>query len=145
MKKILQLASLAFIFAAPVIFVIARYSQDREAYTVPAQSGLGGLGFILVLIVGFVAVLFVWNIIRSKVQDNPLGPLAVSFYALIMVVLFASLWYGSNYIVKEATLRLDSLVDTFEGYKSTMMWLTSFVAIGLFLQAVVAWLNFKQK
>lgn len=143
MKKLINLFSIGLIFVAPVVFIIVRYTRTTEE--VPPETTLGAMGFVLIVGVAVVLLAFLKNLIHSHLQKNPLGSLAIIFYGLVMLAVFGALLYGSHYIVKEATERLLTLIETFEGYRYTMLWLTAFVGSGIALQGVNAWLTFKNK
>jgi hypothetical protein len=142
MKRLINLCSLVLIFLAPVYYVIVTYSVTEET---PPETTVGMMGFALIAGMSIVALAFIKNLIHSHLQKEPLGSVAVIFYGLIMIAVFGLLLYGSHYIVKEASFRLSTLVETFEGYRETATWLIAFVGSGIALQAGVLWINFKQK
>jgi hypothetical protein len=140
MKLILKIASLVFVFAIPTAIFI--YYFQGEPQTV-VKSTFGFVPTIMVGIVGFISIRLVFTIVKTKIEQDRTGTTAITFYSVVLLVLFLASWSLLSQILTTATNNYDTFVSTYTLYINVVKASSASIAIGLILNGFEHWLRFR--
>lgn len=142
MKLLLKVASLIFGFGIPIgIFIHYFQGEPKEVI----EQSFGFVPAILVGIIGLVAIRMVFTIVQASITQDKTGTTAITFYLIVLLVLFLSAWSLLTHILNTAINNYEQFVTTYTLYINVVKASSASIAIGLALNGIEHYLRFKAR
>lgn len=123
-----KISAVIFIFVAPLLVVIRRYSAEQVTRV---ESQLGIVPLLFIITISLVALWFFSNQFLEMVRQSKFGYLSITFFGGMLSVLLFLVWFVLQYIVTSAKANLDVFVDNFTYHQNTLLEILVFIVIGI--------------
>lgn len=140
MKLILKLGSLIFGFAIPIVILIHYFGGEKEII----RHSFGLVPTILIGVVGFVLIRMVFTIVHTKIVQDRTGTTAITFYLIVLLVLFGLAYSLLAFILNTAQANFEVFVATYTLYMNVVMGSVASIFIGLVLNGIEHMLKIKK-